>query len=68
MNSEPENTLWDLRLNDFREATASGQPTPGGGSVAGVSATLGLGLVIMALEISSKRKDAIQPEETQALI
>jgi formiminotetrahydrofolate cyclodeaminase len=55
-------------LADFREATASAEPTPGGGSVAGVSATLGLGLVIMALEISAKRKDAVEPEKTRALI
>jgi formiminotetrahydrofolate cyclodeaminase len=61
-------TLWSGVLADFREATASAEPTPGGGSVAGVSATLGLGLVIMALEISVKRKDAIEPEKTGALI
>jgi formiminotetrahydrofolate cyclodeaminase len=66
MNSDEE--IWNTTLADFREATASAEPTPGGGSVAAVSGTLGLGLVIMALEISSKRKDATRPEETQALI
>jgi formiminotetrahydrofolate cyclodeaminase len=68
MTGEGEETLWGARLEDFREATASAEPTPGGGSVAGVCATLGLGLVIMALEISAKRKDAAQPEEMKALI
>jgi formiminotetrahydrofolate cyclodeaminase len=61
-------TLWDMGLAQFRDATASAEPTPGGGSVAGVSAALGLGLVIMALEISVKRKDAQRIEETSALI
>jgi methenyltetrahydrofolate cyclohydrolase len=68
VSMESEGTLWSAGLADFRDATASGEPTPGGGSVAGVSATLGLGLVIMALEISAKRKDAIRLEEMQALI
>lgn len=36
--------------------------------MAGVSATLGMGLVIMALEISVKRKDAFEPETANALI
>lgn len=66
--SDSTETLWSGVLADFREATASAEPTPGGGSVAGVSATLGLGLVIMALEISAKRKDAVEPEKTGALI
>jgi len=66
--SDSAGTLWSGVLSDFRDATASAEPTPGGGSVAGVSATLGLGLVIMALEISARRKDAVEPEETQALI
>lgn len=68
MSTESDETLWSARLADFREATASAQPTPGGGSVASVSATLGLGLVIMALEISAKRRDATQPEMMKTLI
>jgi formiminotetrahydrofolate cyclodeaminase len=63
-----EETLWDMGLAQFRDATASTEPTPGGGSVAGVCATFGLGLVIMALEISVKRKDALRIEEAGALI
>jgi len=49
-----ENSVWDMTLAKFLEDTASHAPTPGGGSVAMVSASLGLGLVIMALEISLK--------------
>jgi formiminotetrahydrofolate cyclodeaminase len=61
-------TLWNFGLAPFRDATASASPTPGGGSVAGVCATFGMGLVIMALEITVKRKDAQRVEETGALI
>jgi len=51
-----ENSVWDTTLAKFLEDTASHAPTPGGGSVTMVSASLGLGLVIMALEISLKKK------------
>ncbi len=53
-----ENSLWDLNARDLLDQTASAAPTPGGGSVAGVTAALGLGLVIMALEISQHHKNA----------
>jgi formiminotetrahydrofolate cyclodeaminase len=68
MSEGGEETLWSANLAEFREAAASAEPTPGGGSVAGVSATLGLGLVIMALEISSRRKDAVRPEDALGVI
>jgi len=61
-------TLWTQSLQDFLSATASAQPTPGGGSVAGVTAACGLGLVVMALEISGKRKDVAQPAQINALL
>jgi len=48
-------SLWDLPLATFRDRTASAAPTPGGGSVCAVSATLGLGLVVMALEITRRK-------------
>ncbi|HEX5658318.1 MAG TPA: cyclodeaminase/cyclohydrolase family protein [Polyangiales bacterium] len=48
-------TLWDQTLSEFRDGIASARPTPGGGSVCAVTASLGLGLVIMALEITHKR-------------
>ena len=50
-------SLWHLGLADFRDRTASDQPTPGGGSVAMVSASLGLGLVLMALRVSARRAE-----------
>jgi formiminotetrahydrofolate cyclodeaminase len=68
MSIANEETVWSASLAEFRDATASAEPTPGGGSVAAVSATLGLGLVIMALEISIRRKDAVQVEEAKSLI
>lgn len=48
-------TLWGQSLAEFRDAIASTSPTPGGGSVAMVSATFGMGLVLMALEITAKK-------------
>ncbi|MBB6096673.1 formiminotetrahydrofolate cyclodeaminase [Deinobacterium chartae] len=51
-------SLWDLSVRELLARTASADPTPGGGSVAAVSAALGLGLAVMALEVSRKRADA----------
>jgi methenyltetrahydrofolate cyclohydrolase len=48
-------TLWNATLADFRERVASFSPTPGGGAVASVCATFGLGLVVMALEITHRK-------------
>lgn len=50
--------IWQQSLGDFLEATTSDSPTPGGGSVAMVGGTMGLGLVLMALNITAKGKDA----------
>ena len=50
--------IWQQSLDSFLEATASATPTPGGGSVAMVSGTLGLGLVLMALNVTARGKDA----------
>src|SRR6516164_2939024 len=50
-------TLWTQSLAQFRDAVASDAPTPGGGSVAMVSAAFGLGLVVMALEITHKKQE-----------
>lgn len=52
-----ENSLWNQSLAAFRDATASAEPTPGGGSVAMVNASLGLGLVMMALEITQRKPE-----------
>ncbi|HEX4459358.1 MAG TPA: cyclodeaminase/cyclohydrolase family protein [Polyangia bacterium] len=61
-------TLWQLRLDEFRDQTASAAPTPGGGSVACVCATLGAGLVIMAGEITRKTKPAAELAELDRLL
>lgn len=52
-----ERSIWDSNLRDFRDRIASREPVPGGGSVAAVSAAQGMALVLMALEISARRKD-----------
>lgn len=48
-------SLWDATLADLRARTASASPTPGGGSVAAVTAAFGCALVLMALEITARR-------------
>jgi methenyltetrahydrofolate cyclohydrolase len=45
-------TVWTLTLAEFRRELGSRAPTPGGGSAACVCGSVGLGLVVMALEIS----------------
>jgi formiminotetrahydrofolate cyclodeaminase len=49
-------SIWDLSLRSALDQTASAAPTPGGGSIAAVSGAFGLGLVIMALEVSAKKQ------------
>lgn len=55
MTTETEDSLWRWPLATFRDTLASDSPTPGGGSAAMVSATLGLGLVVMALRITANK-------------
>jgi formiminotetrahydrofolate cyclodeaminase len=57
-------TLWNATLADFRERIASVSPTPGGGSVASVCATFGLGLLVMALEITRLKLNDVALTET----
>lgn len=59
-------SLWRIGLAEFRDRTASDAPTPGGGSAAMVTATIGLGLVIMALRVTAKRAD--RPDTITPLI
>jgi len=59
-------SLLDLTVAELMARTASGDPTPGGGSVAAISGALGLGLVCMALEVSARRTDAA-PEVSELL-
>lgn len=46
-------TLWALTLSDLRAQTARSSPTPGGGSVAAVTATLGCSLLLMAIDVTT---------------
>lgn len=46
--------LWALSLIEFRGRTSGSDPTPGGGSVASVTATLGCSLVQMALAVTAR--------------
>ena len=52
-----DGSVWDWRLEDFRDRTASDSPTPGGGSAAMVAAATGLGLVLMALRVTARRPE-----------
>jgi formiminotetrahydrofolate cyclodeaminase len=60
MENSLQDSVWRMTLTEFLEKTASNAPTPGGGSVTMVSASLGLGLVIMALEISLHKKASVE--------
>jgi formiminotetrahydrofolate cyclodeaminase len=62
---EHTNTLWELRLDELREQVASKSPTPGGGSVACICATLATGLLVMAAEIT--RASATASTDPRAL-
>jgi formiminotetrahydrofolate cyclodeaminase len=55
-------SVWTFSAAELRERTASSEPTPGGGSVACVCATLGAGLVVMALEITLKKATGADAE------
>ena len=50
-------SIWKSTLEEFRGQVASSAPVPAGVSVAAVSATLGLSLLMKVLEITRKRKD-----------
>lgn len=49
--------IWDLDLTSFVDRTASADPTPGGGSAAMVSASIGIALVLMALRVTAAKSD-----------
>jgi methenyltetrahydrofolate cyclohydrolase len=61
-----EDSVWRWGLAEFRDRLASDAPTPGGGSAAMVAATIGLGLVVMALRVTSRRPEP--PADIAALI
>ncbi|OGE84870.1 MAG: hypothetical protein A3J48_02000 [Candidatus Doudnabacteria bacterium RIFCSPHIGHO2_02_FULL_46_11] len=60
-------SVWDQKLKDFLSSAASSEPTPGGGSVAGVVGALGMALLVMSLEIVVARADA-KPEARDFLL
>jgi formiminotetrahydrofolate cyclodeaminase len=55
-------TLWESNLSSFQSEVASASPAPGGGAVACVTAALGMGLVLMAAEISVKPSPKNDPQ------
>ena len=57
-------SIWNCGLAEFRDRTASADPTPGGGSAAMVSAAIGMGLVLMALRVTEGKaedREALAP-------
>ena len=50
-------SIWKLTLEEFHDQLASRDPVPAGVSVAAVSASLALGLLMKVLEITRKRRD-----------
>jgi formiminotetrahydrofolate cyclodeaminase len=62
-------SVWKSTLADFRDRLAGRESVPAGVSVAAVSASLGLSLLIKVIEISRKRKDfAGDPAKIEALL
>jgi formiminotetrahydrofolate cyclodeaminase len=59
-------SLWAASGDELLRRTASADPTPGGGSISGVTASLGTALVLMAIDVTlaSPRTD---DETAQAL-
>lgn len=51
-SSPVSESLWTLDVGDLLTRTASSDPTPGGGSIAAVTAAFGLGLVQMAIAVT----------------
>jgi formiminotetrahydrofolate cyclodeaminase len=56
MTGNPDAPLWENSLQQFRNRVAAGTPTPGGGAVAAVAATLAAALLQMVCTISDRRK------------
>jgi methenyltetrahydrofolate cyclohydrolase len=48
--------IWELSLEQFRAAAASGDPTPAGVAVSAVSASFALGLLAKVLKVSGRHK------------
>ncbi|WP_413320405.1 cyclodeaminase/cyclohydrolase family protein [Agrococcus sp. 1P02AA] len=52
MSEGASESLWSLRVDELLRRTASGEPTPGNGSIAAVSGSFGIGLVLMGLAVT----------------
>lgn len=46
----------ELQVTEFVNKLASNDPTPGGGAAAGVTASLGIGAILMAMRFSTNKK------------
>jgi len=62
-----DSSLWSLTTAQLRDHASSVQPTPGGGSVSIITATLGLALVHKGVSVSLKRS-ASDPARHQKLV
>jgi len=51
-----KSSLSSLNVNDFIDITASGTPTPGGGSISAIAGSLGMALSSMVAELSYNKK------------
>lgn len=56
-----DDTMFDQSIGAFLDAIASDAPVPGGGSVSAYAAASGMGLVVMALEVSIKKAEDTAP-------
>jgi formiminotetrahydrofolate cyclodeaminase len=54
------NSIWHWSLHHALESTAAPSPTPGGGSIAPVTGAFGLGLCVMALEITRAKHASVE--------
>lgn len=57
---------WNSSANDFVEALASSNPTPGGGAGAAMTGAMGCALALMAIETTLKQKSV--PPQIQSLL
>lgn len=64
--TQDQQDMHDLKVGDFLEQLWAKQPTPGGGSVAGLAASMAVGLARMSLNYSKGKKqfaDAAEQHE-----